>query len=225
MEILSHRGIGFGEPENSVIGFKKALTSGFGLEIDVRQGATGEVVISHDEPLNSAVSLNEVADFLTQSTITIAVHLKQQTEKVWRPVCEIFVNRPNMFLFDPTIETARAIKSAFPNIKLAFSVGESHFSPTIYLLEEVLNLPECDYIWWDEWVTVGSVYNISQLEKIRAAGKRLYVISPELHKYTNPPHEQAQNPQQCWKELLKFGVDGICTDFPLELENNIKLIK
>lgn len=221
MEILSHRGIGFGEKENSTESFKKALTSGFGLEIDVRLGINGGVVIGHDPPSSDAASLLEVAAVVKTSHNTVAVHLKEQVEEVWRPVCEAFSGRPNIFLFDPAIETAKAIKFAFPDIKLAFSVGEQHYSPTIYLLEEVLILPECDYIWWDEWVRAGSVYNKRQLEKIRSTDKHLYVISPELHKSTNPPHQQAEVPEQCWAQLAAFGVDGICTDFPQQLDDFI----
>jgi glycerophosphoryl diester phosphodiesterase len=222
MEILSHRGIGFGEKENSLESFKKALDSGFGLEIDIRLGVNGKVVISHDPPAADTLTWENAWPVLSGAQHTVAVHLKEQSEAVWKPVCESIASKRNFFLFDPTTETAKAIKKAFKDAKLAFSVGEEHFAPTIYLLDEVLTLPDCDYIWWDEWSVPGAVYNREQLDKIRAYGKKIYVISPELHKATNPAHQQADLPELCWKQLLEFKVDGICTDLPVQLADFIK---
>ena len=45
---VSHRGLGFGEPENSLMAIEAALGWGFGVEIDVRFSSDGVAVLSHD---------------------------------------------------------------------------------------------------------------------------------------------------------------------------------
>lgn len=221
MEILSHRGLGFEELENSKTAFEKALSNGFGLEMDVLLSKNGQVVISHELAEERPVNFHEIISLFQKTDKTVAVHLKKQSEEVWRPVCQGLRGVPNIFLFDPTIKSAKAIKTEFPEIKLAFSVGEKHFSETIYYLDEVINLSECDYIWWDEWETPGKIYNIHQLKKIREAGKKVYAISPELHSKTWPSHKQSQNPEECWKILKEMNIDGICTDYPMQLREFI----
>ena len=46
---ISHRGLGFGEPENSLPAIDAALGAGFGVEIDVRFTSDGIAVLSHDQ--------------------------------------------------------------------------------------------------------------------------------------------------------------------------------
>lgn len=222
MEILAHRGLGFGKLENSLDAIKETLFRRFGLETDVRLGCDDQVVITHDSPENSVLRLNEVLDLLLHSQTTKAIHLKEDNIGLWRQVCKKLRDGLSIFLFDVTIETARQIKKEFPELKLAFSVGESHFLPTVYLLDEVLNLPECDIIWWDEWTEFGKVYNEEQMRKIKEAGKKVYAISPELHKNTLPSHQYATNPEFVWRKLIDLGVDGICTDYPFRLSKFLK---
>jgi len=222
MEILAHRGLGFNKPENSIESLRKTLNTGCGLEIDVRLNSKSEVVISHDLPNVLSVKLDNVLDLLLDSQEIKAIHLKEDRIELWRQVCERLKSCPSVFLFDVTIKTARQIKKEFPGFKLGFSVSEDHFLPTTYFLDEVLNLPECDIIWWDEWMGFGKVYNEVQIRKIKKTGRKIYAVSPELHKNTIPSHQYAANPEFIWKKLIDLGVDGICTDYPIQLSKFLK---
>ncbi len=223
MEILSHRGLGFGKPENTLEAFRAAQEADCGLETDIRIGLNGEVVISHEPPVFPELLQAEAAIPLFKTfSHPVAVHLKDEAPELGNQAGKLFEGIESVFLFDPTIETARKIRKTFPNIQIGFSVGEGHFLKTIYFLEEVLGLLEGDIIWWDEWTKLGAVYNEEQIKAIRLAGKKVYAISPELHRATEPRHELAANPEKSWEKLVSLAVDGICTDFPLELKEFLR---
>jgi len=45
---------------------------------------------------------------------------------------------------------------------------------------------------------------------VRAAGRLLYMISPEIHRFDLPTMRRR------WQDFKAWGVDGVCTDFPVE---------
>lgn len=216
MEILAHRGIGFGEEENTLKAFRAARELDFGLELDARLLQNGAVHVTHDlQDVN--LTLDSVKTLLSGFKSPIAVHVKEDSLELAREVCRSTAHCPRVFIFDLTLEAAREIKNEFPQAEIGLSVGEQPFLPTVYSLDEVLNVPECGVVWWDEWTKLGAVYNEGQIRRIREAGKVIYAVSPELHKSTVPHHELAGSPEIAWRELVRLGVNGICTDFPLEL--------
>jgi len=42
---------------------------------------------------------------------------------------------------------------------------------------------------------------------VRAAGRLLYMISPEIHRFDLPTMRRR------WQDFKAWGVDGVCTDF------------
>lgn len=237
MHILSHRGLGFSLPENTLDAFKVSLEHGFGIEFDVRLTKDKEAIVIHNDFLefnNSNIlvsdislkevrsiipTLSEVLELISQYKILSALHLKQYGDVLGLLVGET-IKRHNLtrsiLVLDPTIELAKLMKSSFPDMLLAFSVAEDHFGESIYLLDEIIELPECDVIWWDEWGKSGAVYNDAQMKKIAMHNKLVYAVSPELHVDTVPAHENSSSPENIWQILLDIGVDGVCTDLPKE---------
>jgi glycerophosphoryl diester phosphodiesterase len=214
MHILAHRALGFGEPENSRKACLKAVESGLGVEIDVRLGRAGRIVLSHDAPKSDSWDLEEAVPVLSKISGPVAVHLKDQEPLVWHRVCACLAKIPQAFLFDLSLSVARSIRAAFPSLPLSFSVADCNTWSTLYRLDDVIGLPECDIVWWDEWQRLGSLYHADGIQRIRSAGKKVYAISPELHAMGSPRHEQSGQPELSWHQLKALGVDGICTDFP-----------
>jgi glycerophosphoryl diester phosphodiesterase len=125
-----------------------------------------------------------------------------------------------MFVFDVDVETARRFADADPTINVGLSIGESDYFPTdryptIYRYEDVRDLRCWDVVWADEWE--GGLYTPAFVERVRADERAIVCVSPELHAVTEPSHPHSDSPERTWQQLLEFGVDGVCTDFPTEL--------
>ncbi|MBS3133084.1 glycerophosphodiester phosphodiesterase [Candidatus Woesearchaeota archaeon] len=131
-----------------------------------------------------------------------------------------------VFVFDATFELAEKIKQLHPSLKIALSVGEDMLFkqrryrakyPTVYAMEDVAGFPHYDVVWADEWRA--GLFSKEFIEKCRGLGKKVYAVSPELHARTNPSHTLAQDSEgrkRLWADLIKWGVDGVCTDYPEE---------
>jgi glycerophosphoryl diester phosphodiesterase len=48
-----------------------------------------------------------------------------------------------------------------------------------------------------------------EARKVKESGRLLYVISPELHGFDEATMRRR------WQDFKKWGVDGVCTDYPL----------
>jgi hypothetical protein len=74
-------------------------------------------------------------------------------------------------------------------------------------LAQTLSIP-AQVVWADEfdslWLTADHV------RKVHDAGRQFYAISPELHGFS------ADDRRRRWADFQAWGVDGLCTDFPVE---------
>lgn len=248
MIIFSHRGLGFGKEENSADSYKEVLRQGFSLETDVQKTKDDELIVSHDVNLmrqreidknltdmnfEELIQLNipsfeQVLDcfkqFKTDGEL-LAIHVKDEMQGEITDLVSKALKKYNLekscFLFDVTKNYANHIKQINSNVQIAYSVGEKRFSNTIYLWEDVKDDINFDAVWWDEWNS--GLYNKENFDKIKKRGKRIYVISPELHKIPNHPKGKSiEKTKEVWKDLIELKVDGICTDYPLELREFIR---
>lgn len=241
-QIFAHRGL-LPYPENSLEALQKALEAGFGIEFDVRWTKDGKAIISHDAALRgnrgirgktlgqleqvTEVNLfTEVLELFERSSkagAMAAVHLKDSTYNYELPIDGIN-DYGSVFVFDTTLPVAEKLKQLQPGLQIALSVGEPdlfsrqkyrNMHPTIYTSAEVKSFPYFDYVWADEWK--GGLYSEEFIKQFHELGKRVYAISPELHKNTEPSHPMAGSLDRIkilWADLIKWEVDGICTDFP-----------
>lgn len=155
--------------------------------------------------------------------IMIAVHVKDENEGNILELLSVEFEKHNLysqwFLFDLTIDGATKLKEMNPKMKIAASVGEKKYAKTIYLIDEVVDLDCFDYIWADEWIY--GLYSKEYFDKIRASGKKSYVISPELHRDHGHPLSKSGY-EKCWEMLIAWNVDGVCTDYPKEFRELMK---
>ncbi|OHA63816.1 MAG: hypothetical protein A2842_00955 [Candidatus Wildermuthbacteria bacterium RIFCSPHIGHO2_01_FULL_48_25] len=230
MFILAHRGLKLEYPENTLPAFQAAADLGFGIELDVRLAKDGKLVCKHDPIDNSNMAELTRFDEVAKGVISkfgknqkAAIHVKydEQADAQLQFLAAAFKEHElfkKAFLFDLTLESAEKVRGMNPAIRIALSVGEANYSPTIYRWEQVKGyLDLFDAVWWDEWKILGSVYNESMRQEIRNAGKSIYAISPELHKDHGNPHAIIGYEQE-WRNFIAWDIEGICTAYPRELE-------
>jgi glycerophosphoryl diester phosphodiesterase len=234
--LLAHRGLMEHAPENTLPAFAAAIELGFSLELDVYQTSDGHLVVIHDQTVNrttdgkgnvTQMTLAEVGTldagkrfhpcFAGSKVPTledvfrlvnhrervrtiIALHVKKippgAEAKIVRLV-EQYNLFDHLFAFDMSPESAARFKKASPRIKTCGSAGKR---------EEMLKLlgaPAFDDVW------IHFVPSAEDVKLCHARGKRVWLwdwampAGSKLWEYCNHAREA--------------GVDGICTNHPLEL--------
>ncbi len=243
MEIFAHRGIGFGLTENSIEAFEKCLDNGFSIEVDVQKTSDNKLILLHNKFIKDyngkninierssfneikchVYSFNSLLNIFSgkKNNLKMAIHIKDENQgDILKLVCNEIFNKKltdRCFIFDVTKNGRDKIKKINPLINIGFSVGEKRHSKTIFLLED-LDKENYDIVWWDWW-GYEKLYTKKNLERIKNSLKKVYVISPELHKEGNHPSARNLNRiENVWNDLISLNVDGICTDYPSRLFN------
>lgn len=200
--------------ENSLAACAAALAAGFGLETDLRRDASGAFYISHDaQPRTPDNSLEAyTALFQKYPGAELAINVKElgyENELVELMRAGRLGRRSFYFdfeLLEPKSPGAaqRKIKSlpGGPAVRLA-----SRLSDRCEPLSQCLAIP-AEVVWGDEFDTLWMTE--SDVRAVRAAGRLLYMISPEIHGFDLPTMRRR------WNDFKNWGVDGVCTDFPAE---------
>jgi glycerophosphoryl diester phosphodiesterase len=214
--VLAHRGLLDGRDpasENLLVTLRVAADAGFGLEFDVREDGHGRLVLSHD-PADWS-SDRDAVSFLTDPPGT-ALHALNVKDPAAVPQILDVIERAGtgarFFLFDlelacGTAEEAEALAELAKARGMKVARRLSDREP---VLDSILADAACEHVWLDEldgpWVDRDCV------EQLRAAGKVVWYVSPELHR---PQPVSDLLPR--WAEALDWGVAGICTDYPTAL--------
>lgn len=221
-----------------VIQHDRSLNRVSGVDVNVDELYTQELKrlnLSDSEDARSyeVPTLEEVLDLFTSQarpSAKLALHLKISVDKTVATHLVDVLTRYNRqtnhdllgktVVFDVTLKVAREIKRANPAIQVGLSIGESDYFPrpnypTLYTYESVQNIDCWDIAWADEWN--GGLYTSDCIRQIQNDGKTVICVSPELHMNTDPSHPKASSPAEIWQHLRQCGVDGICTDSPVEL--------
>jgi len=202
MKILSHRGYWKNSDEkNGEIAFRRSFSLGYGTETDIRDYC-GELVISHDVAIGNEIScetLMELAAEVGQSeALTLALNIKSDGLAV--ELKKLLDRHPSLdgFVFDMSV----------PDMRSYFEVGIPVFTRMSEVEQQPVWLDQAAGVWLDgftsEW------YGPAVIEPLLEAGKRVCIVSPELHKR---PH------QALWdriKPLVNESLLMVCTDLPEE---------
>lgn len=218
MKIFSHRGLCLDYPENSYQALKLALAEGFSVETDIRFDEDKHIVMSHDRcPVKGKVLkfekfLGSIKD--CEGEDLVALHIKEPyNQRLLEQVLSLIISNSQerkVFIFDVGSKLLEGLKKRFPQARIGLSVSESRYTPILYSLEEIVDNELVDIIWADQWQK--GLYNNNFFDIISRAGKKSYVISPELHKSLS-----AAECSYTWRDLISWGVSGICTDYSREL--------
>jgi hypothetical protein len=193
MKILSHRGF-WREPreKNTLAAIAYSIERGFGTETDVRD-SLGKLVVAHDPANEEAPTLREVVKMFAGSGLPLAINVK--ADGLSRALEEEFAaSGIDWFAFDMSgPETIRYAKDAVP-----FFTRHSDIEPSPILYKEAAGvwLDALHGIWFDQ----------SMIQTHLSAGKRVCIVSPDLH---------GRDPGELWPRLhcLPDHV-MLCTDFP-----------
>ena len=115
---IAHRGLHDGNtgplPENSMAAYKKAVEMGYGIELDVRESADGELICMHDRNLKRACGVDVNADALKLSEL--------QELKLFSSEERIPLFKDVLAMVDGRVPIVMEVKAE--TIKMAKSVSE-----------------------------------------------------------------------------------------------------
>jgi glycerophosphoryl diester phosphodiesterase len=198
MDILAHRGHWTHPDERNTLGaFESAFRNGWGVEIDVRD-LDGELVVSHDVPRRGALPFSQALELGTGGPLAVNV----KADGLQHKLADALRGVADWFAFDMSVPDAIVcLKHRLPTFTRHSDVERD---PVLY--------DQADGVWLDDftggWLTEERV--AAHLE----AGKRVAVVSPELHRRDHGP---------VWAEWRRWSVWSspavlLCTDHPAEAE-------
>lgn len=196
MEILSHRGFWKNLDErNSISAFARSVDRGFGVETDIRD-YDGQLVISHDVPVGGEVELEKFLQLFHQRDLPIAVNIKADGLAVLVKSAMSAYDVRDWFVFDMSI----------PDMRNCLDEGIPVFARVSEVERDPPWIEEVAGIWFDSFT--GEHYDTDRIGAYLRAGRRVCLVSPELHKR---PYEGV------W-QVIKILSDEpglmLCTDYP-----------
>lgn len=198
MEVLSHRGYWKALNErNATVAFERSFALGYGTETDVRD-AEGRLVISHDVPVGGELQLSDVLRMADRSGgRRLALNVKADgLAQTLRRELAGFSSVPH-FVFDMSV----------PDMRSYISAGVPVFSRMSEVERTPVWLHACAGVWLDAfdeplWFTADVITALLD------AGKRVCVVSGELHKRDHLPLWHQLKPLAARQNLM------LCTDLP-----------
>jgi hypothetical protein len=178
---------------------RDAFAHGWGVELDVRD-LDGSLVVSHDPPHDGALRLDTVVDAYLEHGCpgSLAVNIKADGLSDAVATALRDVERGHWFAFDMSVPDMRHYaREAVP-----FFTRHSDLEPAPALYDEA------DGVWLDDFD--GGFITEERILAHLAAGKRVAVVSPELH---------GRDRDLTWEQWQRWGVwrsPGVllCTDHP-----------
>lgn len=98
--VYAHRGLhGAGVPENSILGFQKALEAGYGIELDVHLMSDGSLAVIHDSSLLRTVGLDAcIEDQTAESLSSFLLEGTQERIPLLNEVLSLFQGKAPMII-------------------------------------------------------------------------------------------------------------------------------
>lgn len=200
MLILSHRGWWTERPEqNGAVAFRRALAAGFGIETDLRD-SHGGIVISHDMPGAGAMPLSVFLDLAEREACRQPLALNIKADGLQAALAEAMMHRAvaDWFVFDMSVPDMLGYRRR----GMPYFTRESEVEPEPALYDDASG------VWMDQFF--GDWVGPDRIGRHLDAGKRVALVSPELHGRDHRPF---------WDRLAGASWrhnDAVllCTDFP-----------
>lgn len=202
MNIAAHRGHWLAPDEkNTRAAFLRALEGGFGIETDLRD-AHGEIVIAHDLPRGGEMAFDDFLALCAAFPAARPLALNIKADGLQAPLAAALARHgiEDAFVFDMAVPDALGyLRAGLPT----FTRSSEYEAPPAYL-------DRAAGIWLDAFH--GEWYDIDLVAAWLEQGRRVCIVSPELH---GRPH------RPLWERLRGAGLHRsaalvLCTDFPVE---------
>ena len=206
--ILAHRGFWKDVMDQNTSGaLNKALSLGFGIETDLRDKAS-ELVVSHDPPkIDHTFCFKELLDMIIKSNCSSRIALNIKSDGLQAMLEELFestnCDKKNCFAFDMSVpDSIGYSKMNFPHY-----IRSSEYETSL----SQLNL--ATGVWIDNFT--GDYSQINKAIEILKVGKRVALVSPELH---------GRDYIHLWNKIKHNNLNmnpnfELCTDYPEEAYN------
>ena len=200
MRIISHRGYWKTPAEkNTIHAFQRSFALGFGTETDIRD-LKGELVISHGMPKGDEIRFEEflalASSYQHINSLTLALNIK--SDGLLAPLEKILAKYKHLdiFVFDMSVPDSRSYLNS----------GLSTFMRMSEVEKTAAWLDQAEGIWLDGFTSIW--YDSIMLYSILSKGKKLCIVSPELH---------GRDQMELWPLLNSFTHYEsliLCTDSP-----------
>jgi hypothetical protein len=202
MKIIAHRGYWFDSSEkNTLVAFSRALEGGFGIETDFRD-FNGQLVISHDIPVDNAMKVDEFINLCKQYPVSSQIALNIKSDGLYSLVKKLISESGmlNYFVFDMSVPDTRGYLSA--QIPVFTRLSEYETAPAFFEQSQGIWLDAFESEWYDATV----------INNLLDSNKQVAIVSPELH---------GRSHLDLWQFLKMHDFHNhklvsLCTDFPLE---------
>lgn len=204
MEIICHRGFWTSDSEkNTLSAFRRSFSYGYGVEVDIRD-LNSELVISHDLPLTDCLTVRQLLelylDFEVEPIIAFNIKADGLVAKLESLICAFGLQ--NYFVFDMSVPDMRHYLKR--NVNFYTRMSEFELIPSFF--------DSAQGVWLDgfegHWVSEALIKQFSKL------GKRICIVSPELH---GRPFMDEWQIYRTWSKDHDLEL-SICTDFPCEAD-------
>jgi glycerophosphoryl diester phosphodiesterase len=201
--ILAHRGL-WNRPEekNSREALASAMGRGFGVETDVRD-CDSELVVSHDPPRKGGLTLRQLLDDYRRLRASGMLAFNIKADGLGAELLRLLqaFEVTKYFVFDMSV----------PDMLQYGRLGLPFFSRRSEIESEIVASDACAGIWLDAFFS--DWYKPQTIADMLAAGKKVAVVSPELH---------GRERSAVWQTLRQVADPAgrllCCTDHPDELQ-------
>jgi glycerophosphoryl diester phosphodiesterase len=240
--VVGHRGMLPAAPENTLAGFRACLALRVGFEFDIRRSKDGHLACLHDETVDRTtdgrnrladLTLNELrrldagsrsdvafrgekiplvdevfalaAEHSTGSTL-IAVDLKEVGGGIEQSVVRLAEKHK---VLDRLVFIGTTIELAEVRARLRAANPGAHTAHLAAAPEEIGKAIADIHA---DWIYVRFLPSLDDVIRIHTAGKRIFLVGPLVAGL------EAEN----WGKAADLSVDAILTDYPLELQKQLR---
>lgn len=196
MIVLSHRGYWRTPAEkNTELAFRRSFGLEFGTETDVRD-QYGQLVISHDTPVGGEMPFDSFLETLGGKELPLAINVKADGLAGLISRAMAGRSRDSWFVFDMSV----------PDMRAHLAEGNPVFARMSEVESEPPWFDRVSGIWLDAFEDVW--FDAALIRRLLREGKRVCVVSPELHGRTQDVVWEMLRPLAAEDRLM------LCTDVP-----------
>ncbi|HUG18673.1 MAG TPA: glycerophosphodiester phosphodiesterase family protein [Planctomycetaceae bacterium] len=239
--IVAHRGLLRHTPENTMTNFRSCLNLKLGFEFDVRRAKDGTLVCVHDDTLDRTTNgtgrvaektllelkkldagswfdprfrgqriptIDEIFTLIEKSRVKhVLITVDLKAEGVEADVVALALKHG---ILDQLLMIGNTIDHPEVRQKLRAADSSTHVACVANTAAELQSAID-DKL--SDWVYVRYVPSRDEIAAIHQAGKKSFIAGPTV------ASEQIEN----WSQVTEAGIDGILTDYPLSLAEQLRV--